>query len=174
MSTISNTPTGVQNVEDGPLDVVAVPAVPGIEYQQGDILVLSGPSGTEGDDLTDAWPVQAIGADTVSNLQTAVSTYFLGLSNAYIAALNLRQQNIPIITRGRARFDCTDATFLPIGTLVAVACEVGGGNYIITPRTVEATATDSKAIGRLVAPKAAADTTVLVEFRSHITTGPQT
>ncbi|MFA5037295.1 MAG: hypothetical protein WC479_08980 [Candidatus Izemoplasmatales bacterium] len=176
MSTISNTPTGVQNIEDGPLDVVVVPSVAGIEYQHGDIIVLGGPGGTEGDDLTNAYPVQALTADTISNLQTAISSYFLGISNGYIAALNTRTDNkLPIATRGRVRLDITDATFLPIGTLVAVATESdGAGAYIPLARTVESTATDSKAIGRLVAPKAAADTTALVEFRGHITTGPQT
>jgi hypothetical protein len=176
MATISSTPTGVQNVEDGPLDVVAVPAIAAVEYQQGDIIVITGPGGTEGDDLTYCVPVQELAADTVSNLQTDVSSYFLGISNGYLSSLNTRTDNVlPVITRGRVRLACTDTTFQPIGTLMAVSCTTDGlGAFTVDVRSVQATATEAKAIGRLAAPKAAADTTVLVDFRGHITTGPQT
>jgi hypothetical protein len=173
---ISAYPTGIQDIEDGSLDIVVVPAVAGVEYLQGDIIVLTGPGGTAGDDLTDAYPVQALAADTIDNLQMAISSYFLGISNGYIAALNIREDNVlPIATRGRVRLECTDADFQAIGTMMAVACVSNGlGAYIPVVRTVCATADDAHSIGRLVAPKLATDTTVLVEFRSTVTTGPQT
>lgn len=173
---ISAYPTGIQDIEDGSLDIVVVPAIAAVEYQQGDIIVLTGPGGTAGDDLTDAYPVQSLAPDSIANLQAAISSYFLGISNGYISALNTRTDNVlPVATRGRVRLDCTDVVFLAIGTMVAVHCDADGlGTYIPVVRTVEATLNDAKSIGRLVAPKQATDTTVLVEFRSTITTGPQT
>jgi hypothetical protein len=172
---ISAYPTGIQDIEDGSLDIVVVPAIATVEYLQGDIIVLTGPGGTAGDDLTDAYPVQALAADSIANLQAAISEFFLGISNGYISALNTRTDNVlPIATRGRVRLNCVDETFLAIGQMVAVNCAADGlGTYVPVVRTVEATDDKTKAIGRIVEPKQATDTTVLVEFRSTITTGPQ-
>lgn len=167
-------PTGVQNIEDGALDIIACRNVAGEEIQQGDIIVQVGFSGGTEGETTGACAVQYLDHDSISNLQTAISGAFLGIAHGYIAALNtLASNRLPVATRGRVRLECSDVTALYIGQLVACHCDSdGGGTYVPVVRTVEATATDSKSIGRLVADKAAADTTVLVEFRGAVTTGP--
>lgn len=176
MSSLEARPTGVQNIEQGLLDVVDKLAVAGIEYQVGDIIVQSGDSGsTEGAEASNCIPVQSMEADTIANQQVGVSDNFLGISIGYISNLNLLHDvKLPIATRGRVRLDCVDVTAFPMGSLVAVHCDSGGGAYIPKARTVEYTQNVTKAIGRTCADKAAADTTVLVEFRSVVINGAVT
>jgi hypothetical protein len=169
---ISNVPTGVMNLEDGPLDVIVSPTIAGYRYEVGDVILICGPGGTEGDDLDACIAVQDISGEVEATLQADISTNFLGISYGYISELNTVDGNeLPIATRGRVRLNCTDTSALPLGQLMAVRCELVGSVYVPTARTVEATALSTKAIGRLVQRKEAADTTVLVEFRSVVTTG---